>query len=171
MRCPYCAADNDHVIDSRAMPGGSSIRRRRECLECHRRFTTYEHVDEIPLMIIKKDGRREPFKRDKIASGIRAACQKRPISEDTIQEVTSRIEQRIFSQADKEVESSVAGEMVMEVLRDLDQVAYVRFASVYRSFKDVTEFMSELSTLLELGPDARGRTKRKKDSKGKKQEK
>jgi transcriptional repressor NrdR len=150
------------------MAGGASIRRRRECLECHRRFTTYEHVDEIPLMIVKKDGRREPFSREKIAGGIRIACQKRPIGEDRIQEVTSSLEQRIFTQADKEVESSVVGEMVMELLRELDQVAYVRFASVYRSFKDVNEFMSELSRLLEKPPEKRVKGKRKKLSKGKK---
>jgi transcriptional repressor NrdR len=160
MRCPYCGADNDHVIDSRSMGGGSSIRRRRECLECSRRFTTYEHVDEIPLMIIKKDGRREAYNREKIAAGIRIACQKRAISEDKVQEVTSTIEQRVFAQADKEVESSRVGEIVMEILRDLDQVAYVRFASVYRSFKDVNEFMAELSRLLEAAPEGLAKSKR-----------
>lgn len=149
VRCPYCAADNDHVVDSRTMAGGASIRRRRECLECHRRFTTYEHVDEILLMIIKKDGRREPYQRDKVVAGIRIACQKRPISEDQIQDLTSQVEQQIFSQMEKEVDSSVVGEMVMEHLRELDQVAYVRFASVYRSFKDATEFLAELSSLMD----------------------
>ncbi|GMV66154.1 MAG: transcriptional regulator NrdR [Candidatus Omnitrophica bacterium] len=153
MRCPYCAADNDHVVDSRTMSGGASIRRRRECLECHRRFTTFEHVDDIPLMIIKKDGRREPYHRDKVVAGIRIACQKRPISEDQIQDLTSQVEQSIFSQMEKEVESSVVGEMVMEHLRELDQVAYVRFASVYRSFKDVTEFLAELSSLMDQSRD------------------
>lgn len=148
------------------MGEGTSIRRRRECLGCSRRFTTYEHVDEIPLMIVKKDSRREPFNREKICAGIRTACQKRPIGEDRIQEVTSAIEQAIFSQAEKEVDSNVVGEMVMDALRDLDQVAYVRFASVYRSFKDVNEFMSELSRLLEK-PEGSTVEKRKRTPKAK----
>lgn len=168
MRCPYCSADNDHVIDSRSMPDGSAIRRRRECLACHRRFTTYEHVDEIALMIIKKDGRREPYNREKIAAGIRAACQKRPISEDKIQEVTGSIEQWVFSQPEKEVESHKVGELVMETLRHLDQVAYVRFASVYRSFKDVNEFMSELSRLLEHPQRIRKEVKGRRGTRGRK---
>jgi transcriptional repressor NrdR len=159
MRCPYCGSDNDHVIDSRSLLGGTSIRRRRECTECNRRFTTYEHIDEIPVMIKKKDGSREPFIRDKIATGIRVACQKRPVSEDQVQTMTSSVEQQVFSEAEKEVDSSFIGELVMKQLRDVDQVAYVRFASVYRSFKDVTEFMSELNQFLSSPASSSGKSR------------
>ena len=148
MRCPYCGSDNDHVIDSRSMGEGTSIRRRRECLGCSRRFTTYEHVDAIPVMIVKKGGEPDPYDREKIAAGVRTACYKRQISEDRIQEITSLVEQEVLSQPEKEVESSFVGELVMNHLRDLDEVAYVRFASVYRSFKDVNEFASEISKFL-----------------------
>jgi transcriptional repressor NrdR len=163
MLCPYCGEDNDHVVDSRSMAEGTAIRRRRECLACKRRFTTYEHIDEIPLMIVKRDGRREAFSRDKIATGIRLACQKRPISEDQIQEMTGAAEKRIFTQSEKEIDSTVVGEMVMESLREVDQVAYVRFASVYRSFKDVNEFMNELSQFL-VQPAKKSRQKGEKEA-------
>lgn len=161
MLCPYCGEDKDHVVDSRSMAEGTAIRRRRECRVCKRRFTTYEHIDEIPLMIVKRDGRREAFSREKIATGIRLACQKRPISEDQIQEITGAAEKKIFTQSEKEIDSTVVGEMVMESLREIDQVAYVRFASVYRSFKDVNEFMKELSQfLVQPAPKSRrGRSK------------
>jgi transcriptional repressor NrdR len=178
MLCPYCGKDKDHVVDSRSMAEGTAIRRRRECLACGRRFTTYEHVDEISLMIVKRDGRREAFSRDKIATGIRHACQKRPISEDQIQEMTGAAEKRIFSQSEKEVESTIVGEMVMKSLREVDQVAYVRFASVYRSFKDVNEFMNELSQfLVQPAPKSRRKSakaaprKEKKSAKTKGKEK
>jgi transcriptional repressor NrdR len=166
MICPFCHQDNDHVVDSRSMAEGTAIRRRRECLACGKRFTTYEHIEEIPLTILKRDGTREAFNRDKIASGIRRATQKRGISEDQVQEITSAIEKKIFAKIDKDIPSTVVGECVMEQLRDLDQVAYVRFASVYRSFKDVTEFMDELSELLER-PGAKNE-KKSGSGKGKK---
>jgi len=163
MICPYCGEDNDHVVDSRSMGGGTAIRRRRECIKCGRRFTTYEHIDDIPLMIVKRNGRREPFLREKIERGIRLACQKRAISEDQVQEMTGTVEKRIFRQSEKEVESTVVGEMVMECLREVDQVAYVRFASVYRSFKDVNEFMAELSQFLDH-PSRKGERKKGKSN-------
>lgn len=149
MKCPYCGTDNDRVVDSRSMADGDCIRRRRECLECKKRFTTYERVEELPMMIIKKDERREAFERSKIANSIRIACRKRPVSEAQIEEITSRIERKIYSIADREIPSETVGEAVMMALRELDQVAYVRFASVYRQFKDVNQFMNELSQLME----------------------
>lgn len=148
MRCPYCNADNDKVVDSRAMSDGSVIRRRRECLECGKRFTTYEQIDNIPLMVVKRDRRREPFNRDKIVASIRIACQKRPISEEQIQELTRRVETELQQRPGKEVESSVIGELVVNYLRELDQVAYVRFASVYRDFKDVRQFAQQIQEIL-----------------------
>lgn len=150
MKCPYCGADNDKVVDSRAMNEGHSIRRRRECLECNKRFTTYEHVDNIPVMVIKRDQRREPYLREKMVHGIRIACRKRPVSEDQIEEIASQIELRINSSFEKEIDSATLGELVMEQLRKLDQVAYVRFASVYRQFKDVNQFIDELKGLLDM---------------------
>ena len=149
MKCPYCGVDNDRVVDSRSMGDGVSIRRRRECLACNQRFTTYERVEEIPLMVIKNDERREPFDRTKIARSIRIASQKRPVSEEQIEAITSRVERRLFSFPTREVPSQVIGEDVMRELREMDQVAYVRFASVYRQFKDVNQFFSELSHLIE----------------------
>ncbi len=148
MRCPYCGEDNDRVVDSRSMADSASIRRRRECLNCHQRFTTYERVEELPLVIIKHDRRREPYDHEKVAKGIRIACQKRPISEDQIQTLSSEIERELFEPGIREVESSQVGEKVMERLRELDQVAYVRFASVYRQFKDVSQFIQELSQMM-----------------------
>ncbi len=130
------------------MTEGTAIRRRRECQECGKRFTTYEHLDEIPMQIIKRDGTRENFDREKIARSLRIACRKRPIGEDKIQELTGAVEQKFLGEGEKEISSTKVGELVMEELRQVDQVAYVRFASVYRSFNDVTEFMEALSTLL-----------------------
>lgn len=145
MKCPFCGSNDDKVVDSRSMMEGVSIRRRRECLSCSQRFTTYERVEEIPLMIIKRDERREPFDRLKIARSIRIACQKRPVSEEQIDEITSRIEHKLFSMQQREVNSQIIGEDLMRHLGEVDQVAYVRFASVYRQFKDLNEFYDELT--------------------------
>ncbi|MBZ0256740.1 transcriptional regulator NrdR [bacterium] len=148
MKCPYCGIDDDKVVDSRSMAGGMSIRRRRECNKCDRRFTTYERLEEIPVRVIKRNHGREDFIRTKVEQSIRIACQKRPVSEEQIQDVTDRIEGKIHTLHDREIETSVIGEEVMHELRDLDQVAYVRFASVYRDFKTVNEFFSELSSMM-----------------------
>jgi len=149
MRCPYCGYKEDKVIDSRTTKEDSSIRRRRECLKCGRRFTTYEYTEEIPLMVIKKDGRREPFDRKKILAGVMRACEKRPISIEKIEGLVSDIEKGILKKFEREVPSCEIGQMVMEKLANLDDVAYVRFASVYRQFKDVNQFMKELKDILE----------------------
>ncbi len=151
MLCPFCKADNDKVVDSRASAGGAMIRRRRECLQCRRRYTTYEQVEEAPLKVVKKDGRREPFDRRKIVAGINKACEKRPISTGIKEELVDNIEKEIFGVFDREVTSKFIGELVMKHLRSLDQVAYVRFASVYREFKDVSEFLEELRPMLKRG--------------------
>ena len=150
MKCPYCGVDDDKVVDSRSMNEGRFIRRRRECLGCEKRFTTYEHVDNITVMVIKRDKRREPFQREKLVNGIRVACRKRPVSEDQIEEIAGQIEMKINSQFEKEIDASQLGQIVMEQLRKLDQVAYVRFASVYRQFKDVNQFITELKSLLDM---------------------
>jgi transcriptional repressor NrdR len=156
MRCPYCRNDDDKVVDSRAAEDSSVIRRRRECLECSRRYTTYERVEDLPLRVIKKDGSRVPFDRNKILSGLHKACEKRPISAEVLEGAVRSIEDEINERADKEILSSVIGELVMQRLRDMDQVAYVRFASVYRDFKDVGQFLEELRPMLEKGDsDAR----------------
>lgn len=147
MRCPFCGHPEDKVVDSRTIRDGELIRRRRECLICTKRFTTYERIEEIPLMVVKKDGRREPFDRSKIVIGILKACEKRPIGIEQIESMVDRIEKSINSSMEKEVSSEAIGSMVMEELRNLDEVAYVRFASVYRSFKDIDEFMDVLKTL------------------------
>jgi len=144
MKCPFCGDLENKVIDSRISKDGRSIRRRRECLICNRRFTTFEHIEEIPLMIMKKDGRREQFSRDKIRMGINRACEKRDISIHVIEEMIDDIERELMENEEKEFPSSLLGEKVMTRLNDLDGVAYVRFASVYRQFKDVGEFVSEL---------------------------
>ncbi len=151
MLCPFCKADDDKVVDSRASAGGAMIRRRRECLQCSRRYTTYEQVEEAPLKVVKKDGRREPFDRRKIVAGINKACEKRPISTGIQEELVDDIEKEIFGVFDREVTSKFIGELVMKHLRSLDQVAYVRFASVYREFKDVSEFLEELRPMLKRG--------------------
>jgi transcriptional repressor NrdR len=148
VRCPFCAHLEDKVVDSRTGRSGEVIRRRRECLECSRRFTTYEQVEEILPVIEKKDGRREPFDRTKILVGIQKACQKRPVSLQRIEEVVQEIENELLGLGEKEVPSSWVGQKIMDGLRGLDDVAYVRFASVYRQFKDISEFMNELNGLL-----------------------
>ena len=147
MKCPFCDELEDKVVDSRMAKEGEVIRRRRECLGCKRRYTTYERVDEILPMVVKKDGRRESFDRTKILAGLKKACEKRPISTPTIEAVTDRIEKRIQEMGETEIESRIVGEELMKELHQLDQVAYVRFASVYREFKDIDQFMDELRTL------------------------
>ncbi|MBM3251753.1 MAG: transcriptional repressor NrdR [Candidatus Omnitrophica bacterium] len=148
MKCPYCGNKNNKVVDSRDSLEGVSIRRRRECLKCKRRFTTYEHVEAMPMMVIKKDGRREAFDRKKISSGLVKACEKRPVSMEKIEEIVENIERQIMRKFDKEVSAGQIGELVMEKLAKLDEIAYVRFASVYRQFKDVSQFMKELKDIL-----------------------
>jgi len=147
VKCPFCDALEDKVVDSRMAKEGELIRRRRECLECKRRYTTYERVEETLPLVVKKDGRREPFDRAKIISGLKKACQKRNISMPTIEAVGDQIEKRIQEMGETEVSSRTVGEEVINALRELDQVAYVRFASVYRDFKDIDQFMDELKNL------------------------
>lgn len=149
MKCPYCNHLDTRVIDSRPAEDGSSIRRRRSCDVCGKRFTTYEKVETIPLIIIKKDNNREQYNRKKIENGVLRACYKRPVSADAIQQTVDSIETKIFSLEAKEISSSTIGEIVMEELKGLDEVAYVRFASVYREFKDVNTFMDELKKILD----------------------
>ena len=149
MKCPFCTDFDNKVVDSRLSGDSDVIRRRRECLGCGRRFTTYERVEDIMPMVIKKDDRREPFDRNKILSGIQTACQKRPVPVAVMEEIVERIEKSVQEKGDKEIKSSTIGETVMLELHDLDEVAYVRFASVYRSFKDINEFMDELKDMLE----------------------
>ncbi|MCG6892856.1 MAG: transcriptional regulator NrdR [Desulfobacteraceae bacterium] len=148
MNCPFCGESEDKVIDSRLSKGGNEIRRRRECLECGRRFTTYERIEEIPLMIIKKDGRREEFNREKVRAGIQKACEKLDISMNTIESFLEDLERDLRETGEKEIPSPQVGEKVMHMLHDLHDIAYVRFASVYREFKDVNDFVSELKSLL-----------------------
>ena len=148
MKCPFCGQLDNKVIDSRLSQGGEVTRRRRECDQCGRRYTTYERVEEVLPLIVKKDGRREPFDRMKVIGGLRRACEKRPVSSDTLERLVDAIERELVDSGEKEVDSSRIGERCMESLRDTDQVAYVRFASVYRSFKDIHEFMNALSNLL-----------------------
>jgi transcriptional repressor NrdR len=149
MKCPYCSSENTRVIDSRPADDNSSIRRRRLCDECGKRFTTYEKVETIPLIVIKKDNNREQYDRSKIEAGILRACHKRPISADQINRLVDEIETEIFNREEKEVSSSLIGEIVMDKLKDLEAVAYVRFASVYREFKDINTFMNELKKILD----------------------
>jgi len=148
MKCPYCNNNEDKVVDSRETMDGASIRRRRECISCGKRFTTYEYIEKIPLMVIKKDGRREPFNREKIVSGLINACQKRPVSVERIEQLVSEVEAAMQKKFDREVDSNYIGELVIERLAQVDDVAYVRFASVYRQFKDVNHFMKELKDVL-----------------------
>jgi transcriptional repressor NrdR len=148
MKCPYCSEIENKVIDSRLSKDASVIRRRRECLTCSRRFTTYEHIEEIPIMIIKKDGRRELFNRDKVRAGMLKACEKRNISMNSIEEFIDDMERDLREAEEKEIPAAVIGEKIMAKLHELDDVAYVRFASVYREFKDVNDFVSELKKLL-----------------------
>ncbi|MDD5438647.1 MAG: transcriptional regulator NrdR [Candidatus Omnitrophica bacterium] len=148
MKCPYCGSKRDKVIDSRSANGGQNIRRRRECMRCERRFTTYEYIEEIPLMVIKKDGRREPFDRKKLLAGIIKACEKRPVPIEKQENIVDTIEKQIQRKFEKEVNSQEIGELVMKLLYDVDEIAYVRFASVYRQFRDVGQFMKELKKFL-----------------------
>ncbi|MCF6149683.1 MAG: transcriptional repressor NrdR [Candidatus Kuenenia sp.] len=148
MQCLFCKADNDKVINSRTTADGLSIKRRRECLDCGRRYTTYERVEENPLRVVKKDGRREMYDRKKVFNGLLKACEKRPVSTDTIENIVDEIEREIYSKFDREVNSNFIGTLVMQKLRILDMVAYVRFASVYREFKDISEFIDELKPLM-----------------------
>lgn len=148
MKCPFCAGLDNKVTDSRLSQGDEVIRRRRECEGCGRRFTTYERIELVLPMVVKKDGRRESFERMKVLAGLRRACEKRPVSTEALDALVDQIERALVESGEKEVDSSVIGEQVMHRLREIDQVAYVRFASVYRSFKDIHEFMTELSQLL-----------------------
>jgi len=148
MKCPFCSFEDTKVIDSRLGKEGNNIRRRRECIDCGRRFTTYERVEEILPLVVKKDGRREPFDRMKIIAGMQRACEKRPVSIATIEKLVDQLEISLQESGEKEIDASRIGEGVMEALRNVDEVAYVRFASVYRQFKDINEFMAELKEIL-----------------------
>ena len=148
MRCPYCNFPESKVIDSRPTDESNSIRRRRECLSCGKRFTTYETVESVPLVVVKKDGSRQAFDRNKILNGLVKACEKRPVSMEVLEKNVSEIEQKLLNSMDREVPSERVGELVMDALKEVDQVAYVRFASVYRQFKDIDSFMAELNKLL-----------------------
>ena len=148
MKCPFCGHIEDKVVDSRESKEGESIRRRRECLRCERRFTSYERIDEIPYMVIKKDGRREKFERQKLLAGVLRACEKRPISMGKMEQIVNEVESYVIDSPERERSSSEVGAMIMEQLKALDKVAYIRFASVYRDFKDVNEFRAELESLL-----------------------
>lgn len=148
MKCPYCRVDNDRVIDSRASEDGFVIRRRRECLDCRKRYTTYERMEEAVLKVIKKDGVRVPFQREKLRQGLTKACWKRPVSDAQIDQTVAQVEAEIYATGESEIESRVLGEMVMQHLRRIDQVAFVRFASVYREFKDARDFVEEVGPML-----------------------
>ena len=148
MNCPFCGHLNDKVIDSRESKEGDAIRRRRQCLACDRRFTTYERIDEVPYMVIKKDGRREKFDRQKVLAGLLKACEKRPVSMGRLSELVDRVEAKVTDSADREISTTDIGEMLIETLRGLDKIAYVRFASVYRDFQDEEAFFNELKTLI-----------------------
>ncbi|HME98839.1 MAG TPA: transcriptional regulator NrdR [Terriglobia bacterium] len=148
MKCPFCGHLQDKVVDSRESKEGDAIRRRRQCLECHRRFTSYERIDEIPYMVVKKDGRRERFERQKVLAGLLKACEKRPVSMMQLETIADKAEMMVQDSSEREVSTTGIGELIMNELKSLDKVAYVRFASVYLDFKDVQEFMSELKELL-----------------------
>lgn len=148
MKCPYCGHLEDKVVDSRESREGEVIRRRRECLECGRRFTSYERVDEIPYMVVKKDGKRERFERQKLVAGLLKACEKRPVKVSALEAIADRVEGILQERPDREMPTTEIGQVVMQELRQLDKVAYVRFASVYRHFRDIGEFMTELEDLL-----------------------
>ena len=152
VKCPYCGNLEDKVVDSRESREGDVIRRRRECLKCERRFTSYERIDEIPYMVIKKDGRREPFDRQKVLAGLARACEKRPVPAAKLEAIVNAVEKYVQESRDRERSTQKIGELIMRRLKDLDKVAYVRFASVYLEFKDVTEFMSELKSLVKSTP-------------------
>ncbi len=148
MKCPYCGYSESRVIDSRPAEEGATIRRRRECLSCQKRFTTYEIMERVPLIVIKKDGSRQTFDKMKILNGLLRACEKRPVALSEMQQIADEIEQELQNSLEREIDSTVIGELVMKKLKNLDEVAYVRFASVYRSFKDLNTFMDELNKLL-----------------------
>ena len=148
MKCPFCAHLESKVVDSRPAEEGSSIRRRRECLACHKRFTTYETVESLPLMVVKRDGSRQSFDRNKLLNSMLKACEKRSVSMETLERIADEIEQSLQNELEREVHSTEIGELVMEKLKNVDEVAYVRFASVYRKFKDINSFVSELNKLL-----------------------
>lgn len=149
MRCPYCANPESKVVDSRPSDEGSSIRRRRECLVCHRRFTTYETMESLPLVVIKRDGSRQAFDKGKVLSGMLRACEKRPVDFGTLERIADEIEQTLQNEMTREITTTNIGEMVMERLRKVDEVAYIRFASVYRQFQDISSFLEELNKLLQ----------------------
>lgn len=155
MRCPFCQVDNDKVIDSRACEDNFAIRRRRQCMGCGRRYTTYERLEDVTIKVVKKNGVREPFSREKIRNGLRNACWKRPIKDEQIDAIVDAVANRVHVQSEDEIDSRELGEMVMEELRSLDQVAYVRFASVYRRFENVRDFVSQVSELGTLLPRRR----------------
>ena len=161
MRCPFCGETEDKVVDSREAKDGDSIRRRRECLSCGRRFTSYERIDEIPYMVVKKDGRREKFDRSKIMSGLLRASEKRPISSVQLEEIVDKLEKYVQSSAERERPTNEFGKMIMKELKKLDKVAYVRFASVYLEFEDVSEFMKELKYLVSQRKPRKGKAKKK----------
>ena len=148
MKCPFCGHDEDKVIDSRPAEDGAAIRRRRECLGCGSRFTTYEKIETLPLLVIKKDGTREPFNRDKLLKGLLKACEKRPVSNDQLMQLLTCVESQIQNSLNREISSQDIGELVIKKLKEIDEVAYVRFASVYRQFKDVNSFLEELNEML-----------------------
>lgn len=148
MRCPFCSNPESKVVDSRPSDEGSSIRRRRECLVCHRRFTTYETMESIPLVVIKRDGSRQAFDKGKVLGGMLRACEKRPVAFDALERIANEIEQTLQNEMTREITTTQIGEMVMERLRNVDEVAYIRFVSVYRQFKDISTFMEELRKLL-----------------------
>ena len=148
MTCPFCGHQQDKVIDSRESKEGDLIRRRRECLACARRFTTYERIDEVPYMVVKKDGRREKFDRQKVLNGLLRACEKRPVSMSSLAELVDEVERRLSESAEREISTTEVGELLMERLKNLDKIAYVRFASVYRDFQDVEAFFDELESLM-----------------------
>ena len=150
MKCPFCNYPDSKVVDSRPTDEGTSIRRRRECLRCFKRFTTYETVERLPLMLIKRDGTREPYDRNKLLSGVMKACEKRPVPQARLEQLVDTVEQRLFGTLETEVSSQKIGEMVMQELKNVDEVAYVRFASVYRQFKDINTFLEELNSLLQI---------------------
>ncbi|AGB41623.1 transcriptional regulator NrdR [Halobacteroides halobius DSM 5150] len=148
MRCPYCTNSASKVVDSRATEDNTTIRRRRECLDCGKRYTTYERIDNLPIMVIKRDGSRERFDRNKLLNGLLKSCEKRPISREQLEGIVNSVEQKVKNRMENEVHSTVIGELVMDFLRNLDEIAYVRFASVYREFKDIQTFRKELDKLL-----------------------
>lgn len=148
MKCPFCNFLDSKVVDSRPTDEGNSIRRRRECLKCLKRFTTYETIEHLPIMLIKRDGTREPYNRQKLLAGVMKACEKRPVPQARLEQLVDDVEQKLFGALETEVSSKAIGELVMEEIKEVDEVAYVRFASVYRQFKDINTFMEELSTLI-----------------------